>query len=96
MLNIIRTDFSQDWLNGTEGMVPELLVGDQLNCYQQSIEKVELTKYNRWPFKTYLPIRCVRRMGCTRLKKILEMDFDSNVERQMVIKAFIKPWNIQE
>ena len=39
LLNIIRTDFSQDWLNGTEGMVPELLVGDMLNCYQQSIAK---------------------------------------------------------
>lgn len=39
LLNTIRADFSQDWLNGSEGMVPELLVGDMLNCYQQSIEK---------------------------------------------------------
>ncbi len=29
-------------------------------------------------------------MGCGRLENILEMDFDSNVERQMVIKALIK------
>lgn len=69
LLNIVRTDFSQDWLNGAEGMVPELLVGDMLNCYQQSIEKVGLTKFNLLPFKTYLLIRCVIRMECARQRK---------------------------
>lgn len=46
LLNVIRTDFSQKWLNGLEGMVPELLVGDMLSCYQQSIEKSGTAMYD--------------------------------------------------
>lgn len=70
--------------------MPELLVGDMLNCYQQSIEKVGLTKFNRLPFKT-LANSMRNKNGMREAEKnIIEMDFDSNVERQMVIKALIK------
>ena len=54
LLNIVRTDFSQDWLNGAEGMVPELLVGDMLNCYQQSIEKSDTDEVQSLAFQNLL------------------------------------------
>ena len=54
LLNIVRTDFSQDWLNGSERMIPELLVGDMLNCYQQSIEKCGTDEIQSLAFQNIL------------------------------------------
>ena len=90
LLNIIRTDFSQDWLNGSEGMVPELLVGDMLNCYQQSIEKSGTDEIQSLAFQNVLANSMRKKNGVREVEKILEMDFDSNAGRQMVIKALIK------
>lgn len=90
LLNIVRTDFSQDWLNGVEGMVPELLVGDMLNCYQQSIEKSETDEIQSLAFQNVLANSMRKKNGMREVEKILEMDFDSNAGRQMVIKALIK------
>ena len=90
LLNIIRADFSQDWLNGSEGMVPELLVGDMLNCYQQSIEKSGTDEIQSLAFQNVLANSMRKKSGVRELEKILEKDFDSNAERQMVIKALIK------
>ena len=90
LLNTIRADFSQDWLNGSEGMVPELLVGDMLNCYQQSIEKSGTDEIQSLAFQNVLANSMRNKNGMREAEKILEMDFDSNVERQMVIKALIK------
>lgn len=37
-----------------------------------------------------LPILCVKKNGIREVENILEMDFDSNPERQVMIKALIK------
>lgn len=90
LLNIVRTDFSQDWLNGSEGMVPELLVGDMLNCYQQSIEKSGTDEIQSLAFQNLLANSMRKKNGVRVVDKILEIDFDSNVKRQMAIKTLIK------
>lgn len=90
LLNVIRTDFSQDWLNGSEGMMPELLVGDMLNCYQQSVEKSGTDEIQSLAFQNVLANSMRRKNGVREIEKILEMDFDSNTGRQIIIKALIK------
>ncbi|RRD75279.1 ATP-dependent helicase [Alloprevotella sp. OH1205_COT-284] len=90
LLNIVRTDFSQDWLNGSEGMKPELLVGDMLNCYQQSVEQSGTEEIQSLAFQNILANSMRKQNGAREIEKILEIDFDSNAERQMVIKALIK------
>lgn len=90
LLNIIRSDFLQEWLNGAEDMMPELLVGDMLDCYQQSIEKSGTDEIQSLAFQNVLANSMRNKNGVHNVEKILEMDFDSNVERQMVIKALIK------
>ena len=90
LLNIIRTDFSQDWLNGAEGLVPELLVGDMLKCYQQSIEKCGTDEIQSLAFQNVLANSMRKKNGVREVEKILEMDFDSNAGRQMMIKALIR------
>ena len=90
LLNIIRTDFSQDWLNGAEGMMPELLVGDMLNCYQQSIEKSGTDEIQSLAFQNVLANSMRKKNGVREVEKVLEMDFDSNADRQMMIRALIK------
>lgn len=90
LLNIVRTDFSQDWLNGSEGMVPELLVGDMLDCYQQSIEKSGTDEIQSLAFRNILANSMRNKNGAHNVEKILEMDFDSNAKRQMMIKTLIK------
>ena len=90
LLNIVRTDFSQDWLNGSEGMMPELLVGDMLNCYQQSIEKSGTDEIQSLAFQNVLANSMRKKNGVREVENILEMDFDSNAARQIVIKTLIK------
>lgn len=90
LLNIVRTDFSQDWLNESEGMVPELLVGDMLNCYQQCIEKSGTDEIQSLAYQNVLANSMRKKRGIREVEKILKMDFDSNAGRQMVIKASIK------
>lgn len=90
LLNIVRTDFSQDWLNGSEGMIPELLVGDMLNCYQQCIEKSGTDEIQSLAFQNILANSMRKKNGVREVENILEMDFDSNARRQIVIKALIK------
>lgn len=90
LLNIVRTDFSQDWLNGSEGMMPELLVGDMLNCYQQCIEKSGTDEIQSLAFQNVLANSMRKKNGVREVEKILEIDFDSNVGRQMMIRTLIK------
>lgn len=90
LLNIVRTDFSQEWLSGTEGMKPELLVGDMLNCYQQAIEKCGTDDIQSLAFQNVLANSMRNKNRVREVENILKMDFDSNVERQMMIKALIK------
>lgn len=90
ILNIVRTDFSQEWLSGTEGMKPELLVGDMLNCYQQAIEKCGTDDIQSLAFQNVLANSMRNKNRVREVEKILEMDFDSNVGRQMIIKTLIK------
>ena len=90
LLNIVRTDFSQDCLNGSEGMMPELLVGDMLNCYQQSIEKSGTNEIQSLAFQNVLANSMRKKNGEREVEKILEIDFDSNAGRQMIIKTLIK------
>ena len=90
LLNIVRTDFSQKWLNGLQGMVPELLVGDMLNCYQQSIEKCGTDEIQSLAFQNVLANSMRKKTEVREVENVLEIDFDSNAERQMVIKALIK------
>ena len=61
-----------------------------LNCYQQSIEKSGTDEIQSLAFQNVLANSMRNKNGMREAEKILEMDFDSNVERQMVIKALIK------
>lgn len=90
LLNTVRTDFTQDWLNCLEGMVPELLVGDMLDCYQQSIDRIGTDDIQSLAFQNVLANSMRNMNGVREVERILEMNFDSNVERQMVIKTLIK------
>lgn len=90
LLNIVRTDFSQDWLNGIEGMMPELLVGDMLNCYQQSIEKCKTDKIQSLSYQNVLANSMRKKNGIREVENIIETDFDRNADRQIVMKALIK------
>lgn len=90
LLNTIRTDFTQDWLNGTEGMVPEILVGDMLDCYQQSIEKSGTDEIQSLAYQNVLANSMRIKKGIREVDKILELDFDSNPGRQIIIKSLIK------
>ncbi len=90
LLNTIRTDFTQDWLNGTEGFVPELLVGDMLDCYQQSIDKSNTDEIQSLAYPNVLANSMRNKNGVRPTDNVLEMDFDSNAERQLVVKVLIK------
>ena len=90
LLNIIRTDFTQDWLNGTEGIVPELLVGDMLDCYQQSIDKSDTDEIQSLAYQNVLANSMRNKNGVRQADKVLDMDFDCNAERQLVVKVLIK------
>lgn len=90
LLNSIRTDFTQDWLNETEGIVPELLVGDMLDCYQQSIDKSGTDEIQSLAYQNMLANSMRNKNGVRQADNVLEMDFDSNTERQLVVKVLIK------
>lgn len=90
LLNTIRIDFSQDWLNGSEGVLPELLVGDMLNCYQQSIEKSDTDEVQSLAFQNLLANSMRKKNGVHEVEKILEMDFDYDTGRQLMIKVLVK------
>lgn len=90
LLNIIRTDFLQEWLSGAEEVVPELLVGDMLNCYQHSIENSGTDEVQSLAFQNVLANSMRKKNGVREVENILEMDFDGNEERQRVIKVLIK------
>ncbi len=90
LLNIVRTDFSQDWLNGSEGMVPELLVGDMLNCYQKSIENSGTDEVQSLAFQNLLANSMRKKNGVHEVEKVLEMDFDHDIGRQVMIKVLVK------
>ncbi|MCQ2336047.1 MAG: ATP-dependent helicase [Paludibacteraceae bacterium] len=90
LLNIVRTDFTQEWLNGLEGMVPELLVGNMLDCYQQSINIVGTDDIQSLAYQNILANSMRNKNGVQYVEKILDRDFDNNTERQMIIKALVK------
>lgn len=90
LLNIVRTDFSQDWLNGSEGMVPELLVGDMLDCYQRCIEESGTDNIQSLAFQNVLANSMRNKNEKREVEKILDIDFDSNAKRQMIVKVLIK------
>lgn len=90
LLNVIRTDFAQDWLNGMEGMKPVLMVGDMLDCYQKSIEISGSDEIQSLAFPNILANSMRRKNGARDVDKILEMDFDSNLGRQMYVKTLLK------
>lgn len=90
LLNTIRTDFTQEWLNGTEGIVPELLVGDMLDCYQKSIDKSGTNEIQSLAYQNVLANSMRNKNGVRQADKVIDMDFDSNVERQLVVKVLIK------
>ena len=90
LLNVIRTDFAQDWLNGTEGMKPILLVGDMLDCYQKSIEISGSDEIQSLAFPNILANSMRRKNGARDVEMILEMDFDSNPNRQLYVKTLLK------
>lgn len=90
LLNVIRTDFSQDWLNGKQGMVPVLMIGDMLDCYQKSIKASGSDDVQTLAFPNILANSMRKRNGTRELVNILEEDFDSNPGRQLYVKTLIK------
>ena len=90
LLNVIRTDFSQDWLNGTEGMVPVLMVGDMLDCYQKSIVASGTDDIQSLAYPNILANSMRRNNGARDVEKILETDFDREPGRQLVVITLLK------
>ena len=90
LLNSIRTDFAQDWLNGTEGMVPVLIVGDMLDCYQKSIEACGTDDIQSLAYPNILANSMRSKNGARDVEKILEKDFDTNSARQLCVKTLLK------
>lgn len=90
LLNLVRPDFTQNCLNGSEGMIPELLVGDKLDCYQQSIDRIGTDDIQSLAYQNVLANSMRNMNGAYKDEKILEIDFDSDSDRLMKIKSYIK------
>lgn len=90
LLNVIRTDFSQDWLNGTVGMKPILIVGDMLDCYQKSIEMSGTDDIQTLAYPNVLANSMRNKNGARAVEKILEEDFDSDPARLLFVKTLLK------
>ena len=90
LLNIIRNDFTQEWLNESEGIMPELLVGDMLDCYQQSIDKCGTDDIQSLAYQNIVTNSMRNKNGLRHVDNVLEIDIDSNLERQLIIKTLIK------
>lgn len=89
LLNTIRTDFSQNCISNSEGMIPEIVVGDMLECYQWCIEKSGTDDIQSLSFQNVLANSMRKQNGVRNIEKILEIEFDSNAERMIVIKSLI-------
>lgn len=63
---------------------------NMLNCYQQAIEKCGTDDIQSLAFQNVLANSMRNKNRVREAEKILEMDFDSNVGRQMIIKTLIK------
>lgn len=90
LLNIIRNDFAQEWLNGSEGIMPVLLVGDMLDCYQQSIDKSGTDDIQSLAYQNMVTNSMRNKRGLRQVINVLEVDFDSNPTRQLAVKTLIK------
>jgi DNA helicase-2/ATP-dependent DNA helicase PcrA len=90
LLNIIRSDFIQEWLNGAEGIVPELLVGDMLDCYQLSIERSGTNDIQSLAYQNLLTNSMRNKNRVRQINKVLDIDFDSDPIRQLIVKTLIK------
>ena len=90
LLNTIRNDFTQEWLNGSEGIMPVLLVGDMLDCYQQSIDKSGTDDIQSLAYQNMVTNSMRNKRGLSQVVNVLEIDFDSDPARQLVVKTLIK------
>ena len=91
LLNVIRTDFAQDWLNGSEGMMPVLMVGDMLDCYQRSIEASGTDDIQSLAYPNILANSMRSKNGTRNVANmIIEEDFDSNAARLLYVKTLLK------
>lgn len=90
LLNIIRNDFTQEWLNGSEGIMPILLVGDMLDCYQQSIDKSGTDDIQSLAYQNMVTNSMRNKNELRQIVNVLEVDFDSNPARQLAVKTLIK------
>lgn len=90
LLNTIRNDFTQEWLNGSEGIMPVLLVGDMLDCYQQSIDKSGTDDIQSLAYQNMVTNSMRNKRGLSQVVNVLEVDFDSDPARQLAVKTLIK------
>lgn len=90
LLNVIRTDFIQDCLNGTEGMTPVLCVGDMLDCYQKCIEMSDTDEIQSLAYQNIVANSMRHKNGARNVEKILELDFDSDPTRLLYIRTLLK------
>lgn len=89
LLNVIRLDFTQDWLNGIQGMKPVLMVGDMLDCYQKSIEICGSDDIQSLSYPNILANSMRMKNGTRTSDNILSLEFDSNSKRQMYIRCLL-------
>ena len=89
-LNLIRTSFTQIYVNGERGEKPVLIVGDKLDCYQKAIELCHTDNIKTLAFQNILANSMRNHLESSTFSNILEDDFDSNTERQCIIKSLIK------
>lgn len=90
LLNAIRTEFKQDPLNGLEGDMPVLLVGDILDCYQRALEICGTDDVRSLAYQNIVANSMRTRNGDISLTNILDADFDSDANRQKNMKILIK------
>lgn len=90
LLNAIRKDFQQDHLSGIVGDVPVLVVGDMLDCYQWSIENCGADDVRSLAFPNIIANSMRMKNGARAAANILDSDFDTDIVRQLCVKALLK------
>ena len=89
-LNLIRTSFTQIYVNGELGEKPVIIVGDKLDCYQKAIELCHTDNIKTLAFQNILANSMRNNIDSSTFSNLLEDDFDSNTGRQRIIKSLIK------
>lgn len=91
LLNIIRPDFIQTSIGVSDDIEPILIVGDKLDAYQRAIEICNSEDIHTLAYKNIVANSMKYRTNEELPdEKLIDMDFDRNYKRAMVVRNLIK------